>query len=81
MKYDRDIFWARVLARFLAAGNLVAAVVNSLAHNWSVAIACVIWVCSALLVASSAAATQATRDRGRLIEAALHGITRETEQD
>jgi hypothetical protein len=50
MKYDRDLRRVRIIAKVLVAGNLGAAIVNLFAHNWTVAIACVIWVYSAFLI-------------------------------
>jgi hypothetical protein len=81
MKYDRDIFRVRFGAWILLGGNLGAAVWNLVHHNWSVAMACVIWAYNSALVVKTAATQQATRDLGRVIEAGLHAMRRELEED
>lgn len=79
MKYDRDIRWTRIGAWCLAAGNLGAAVWNGINHNWSIAIACAIWIYNCLLLLRSMRFHQNTRDQGRVLEAMFNSVCREME--
>lgn len=81
MTYDRDIFWLRIGAWCLVIGNLAAAVLNVLHRNWSVAMACFVWVFSMLVTLRSMKIHQGIRDQGRVIEAGLNAMRREMEQD
>jgi len=77
MSYDRDIFWARMAAFGLVVGNAVAAIMNLVAHNWVVGIACFIWLYNSLMLIWSSRLQQRTRDQGRVIQAGLDAMRQE----
>ncbi len=77
MRYDHDLARARRWAALLALLNLTVTILNM--GNWAVMTASLVWLLCCWLWRRIIDAQQATRDRGRVIEAGLHATRRQYE--
>jgi hypothetical protein len=71
---DDDLKLGRILGWIGAFANLIAAALNARSHNWTIALACAVWVFNSVMLLQRAETEQKTRDAIRLITAMIHGM-------
>lgn len=71
MKYDRDIFWSRILLFVLLAANLLMSIKGGIRHDWYTVTTGVLWTGNFLCLLWWSRTVQQHRDQSRLIAAAL----------